>query len=136
MQNIELYADLLVALSKWAHLEVEGLSAEELAWQPDAEGNSIAVTAWHVSRWLDVTTHLTLGKSPTAELWLACGWAERMGYNPYGIGRQGLGTVTSYTLQEIAAIPHLDAQLLLAYLDQVGKALSAFLQWPERKWAV
>jgi hypothetical protein len=36
MQGIELYADLLMALSTWAHLEVEGLEAAELAWQPDA----------------------------------------------------------------------------------------------------
>ena len=94
MQDVKLYADLLVALSKWAHLEVEGLSAAELAWQPDSEGNSIAVTVWHVSRWLDVTARLLQGKSPGEELWLTRGWAERTSYNPQGIGMRGLGVVT------------------------------------------
>jgi hypothetical protein len=106
---------------------VGGLSAEELAWQPDAEGNNIAVTVWHFSRWLDVVGRLLQGRSPDEELWLARGWAERTGYNPHGIGEQGLGTVTGYTLQEVAAIPRLRAQDLLAYLDQVCEALSAFL---------
>ncbi len=128
MQDIELYADLLMALSKWAHLEVEGLEAAELAWQPDAEGNNIAVTVWHFSRWLDVTARLMLGKSPGEELWLTRGWAERTGYNPQGIGKRGLGVVTGYTLQEVAEIPLLSAQELLIYLDQVCETLIRFLR--------
>src|SRR5690348_12776309 len=104
MRDVELYADLLGALSTWAHLEVEGLGAAELAWQPDAEGNSIAVTVWHFSRWLDVTARLMLGKGPGEELWLTGGWAERTGYHPQGKGLQGLGVVTGYTLQEVAEI--------------------------------
>jgi hypothetical protein len=128
MQDIELYADLLMALSKWAHLEVEGLEAAELAWQPDAEGNNIAVTVWHFSRWLDVTVRLMLGKSPGEELWLTRGWAERTGYNPQGIGKRGLGVVTGYTLQEVAEIPLLSAQELLIYLDQVCETLIRFLR--------
>ncbi|HKV01727.1 MAG TPA: hypothetical protein VJQ26_06365, partial [Ktedonobacteraceae bacterium] len=60
--------------------------------------------------------------------WLARGWAERTGYIPHGIGEQGLGTVTGYTLQEVAAIPRLGAQDLLAYLDQVCEALGTFLR--------
>ena len=128
MQDIELYADLLAALSKWAHLEIEGLSGEQLAWQPDAEGNSIAVTVWHFSRWLDVTARLLQGKSPVEELWLTRGWAERTGYNPQGIGKWGLGVVTGYTLQEVAEIPLLSAQELLLYLDQVCETLILFLR--------
>jgi hypothetical protein len=64
MQGVEFYADLLMALSAWAHSEVEGLSVEELVWQPDAEGNNIAVTVWHFSRWLDITARLLQGKRP------------------------------------------------------------------------
>ncbi len=128
MQDIELYADLLTDLSQWAHLEVAGLSEEELAWQPDAEGNNIAITVWHFSRWLDVVGRVLQGRSPAKELWLVRGWAERTGYNPHGIGEQGLGTVTGYTLQEVAAIPRLRAQDLLAYLDQVCETLGTFLR--------
>lgn len=128
MQDVELYANLLVALSKWTHLEVEGLEAAELAWQPDAEGNNIAVTVWHFSRWLDVTACLMLGRPPVEEIWLTCGWAEQTNYNPHGKGLRGLGVVTGYTLQEVAEIPLLSAQELLTYLDQVCETLIRFLR--------
>lgn len=128
MQDVELYADLLVALSTWAHREVEGLSAEELAWQPDAEGNNIAVTVWHFSRWLDVVARLLQEKSSQEELWLTRGWAERTSYNPQGKGARGLGVVTGYTLQEVAEIPLLTASELLTYLDQVCEMLIPFLR--------
>lgn len=128
MQDVELYVDLLGALSKWAHYEIKGLSVAELAWQPDTEGNNIAVTVWHFSRWLDVTARLLQEKSPGEELWLTRGWAERTGYNPQGKGVQGLGTVTGYTLQEVAEIPLLSAQELLTYLDQVCETLILFLR--------
>lgn len=128
MQDVELYADLLEALSKWAHLEIKGLSVAELTWQPDTEGNNIAVTVWHFSRWLDVTARLLQGKSPGEELWLTRGWAERTSYNPQGKGSRGLGVVTGYTLQEVAEIPLLSAQELLLYLDQVCETLMLFLR--------
>ncbi|GHO59368.1 DinB family protein [Ktedonobacter robiniae] len=128
MQDIELYAELIESLSKWAHLEVEGLSERELAWQPDAEGNSIGVTVWHFSRWLDVVARLLDGRKPAEELWLTRGWAERTGYNPQGIGEKGLGAVTGYTLEEVAAIPPLSAQDLLMYLDQLCEVICTFLR--------
>ncbi|GLV60969.1 hypothetical protein KDH_77870 [Dictyobacter sp. S3.2.2.5] len=128
MQDVELYADLITLLSKWAYREVKNLTEQELAWQPDAEGNSIGVTVWHVGRWLDVTARLLQGQPAKQELWLTRGWAERTGYNPQGIGEQGLGAVTGYTLQEVAAIPPLSAQDLLLYLRQTSDALSTFLR--------
>ena len=32
------------------HEHIAGLTAEELAFQPDPQGNSIGVTMWHFSR--------------------------------------------------------------------------------------
>lgn len=128
MQDVELYADLISSLAHWAHMEVEGLSEEELTWQPDAQANTIAVTVWHFSRWLDVTARILQGKPRREELWLTHGWAERTGYNPQGIGYQGLGVVTGYTLEEVAAVPLLSAQDLLVYLDEVCKVLGGYLR--------
>ncbi len=48
MQGNELYADLIASLVEGTHGEVKALSPQELAWQPDAEGNGIGVTVWHV----------------------------------------------------------------------------------------
>lgn len=129
MQDVELYVDLIVSFAQWTHVQVARLSPEELAWQPYAEGNNIAVTVWHVSRWLDVTGRLLQEKPSEEELWLTQGWAERTGYNPQGIGYQGLGVLTGYTPQEVAAVPLLSAQELLTYLDQTCEALRAYLRF-------
>jgi DinB family protein len=127
MQGTELYADLIATLAQRTRKAIGKLSAEELAWQPDAEGNSIGVTVWHVARWIDVTNRVLRDKPPSEEFWLTRGWAERTGYNPQGIGTLGLGAVTGYTLQEVGAIPRLSAEELLTYLDQSCEALQAYL---------
>ena len=127
MQGTELYADLIATLTAGIHGEIGELSPQELDWQPDAEGNSIGVTVWHVSRWFDVTARVFQERPPEEELWLTQGWAERTGYNPEGIGYRGLGALTGYTQPEVAAIPHLSATDLLAYLDQSSEALQAYL---------
>jgi hypothetical protein len=127
MQGTELYADLIATLTAGIHGEIGELSPQELDWQPDAEGNSIGVTVWHVSRWLDVTARVFQERPPEEELWLTQGWAERTGYKPQGIGYRGLGALTGYTQPEVAAIPHLSATDLLAYLDQSSEALQAYL---------
>ena len=127
MQGTELYADLIAWLAEGMRGEVEKLSPQELDWQPDAEGNSIGVTVWHVARWLDVVPRLFQEKPPEDELWLTQGWAERTGYNPQGIGYRGLGALTGYTQQEVAAIPHLTAEESLTYLDQASEAIRAYL---------
>ncbi len=126
MQDIELYADLVTSLVKWAHREVFREDFQP-GLAPDAEGNNIAVTVWHISRWIDIVARMLPGRSNKEELWLTRGWAERTGYNPHGVGEQGLGAVTGYTLQEVAEIPLLSAQELLEYLDQVCEALGIFL---------
>jgi hypothetical protein len=128
MRDVDVYADLLEALSAWGLREIAELSATELAWQPDAEGNNIAVTVWHFSRWLDVLARVFQAQDPRAEVWIAQGWAARTGYNPQGIGYLGLGVVTGYTQAEVAAVPLLPAPELLSYLDQVCGALSRYLR--------
>ncbi len=52
MTDREVLADLVVDLTAGIHQAITGLSAQELAWRPDAEGNSIGVTVWHMSRGL------------------------------------------------------------------------------------
>ena len=127
MQGTEVYADLIATLAQRTRKAIGKLSAEQLAWQPDAEGNSIGVTVWHVARWIDVTNRILRDTPASEEFWLMKGWAERTGYNPQGIGFLGLGAVTGYTQQEVKAIPPLSAEELLSYLDQSCEALCAYL---------
>lgn len=127
MQGTELYGDLIASLASWTRRRVARLSPEELAWQPDADANNIGVTVWHYSRWLDVAARVLREKPRDEELWLTRGWAERTGYNPHGRGFQGLGVLTGYTLQEVAAVPRLTAEELLTYLDQVCETLRTYV---------
>ena len=128
MKGAELLADLVSYLARSVRREVEGLSYEELTWQPDAEGNSIAITVWHFSRWLDLLTVRAFeNRPPEEEQWHTRGWAEKTGYDPRGIGFQGFGALTDYTQEEVAAVPVLAADELLTYLDQVCEALRRYL---------
>lgn len=129
MNDREVLADLVASLAEGLHQAVHGLSQKELTWQPDAEGNSIGVTLWHCSRGLDVLKVRFLEQqSADAEQWHTQGWAEKIRYDPRGIGSGGLGILTGYTQAEVAAIPVLSAEELLAYLDQVSRALQQHLR--------
>jgi hypothetical protein len=128
MKNVELIADLVAYLARSVRQEVAGMSEEELTWQPDAEGNSIAITVWHFSRWLDLLTVRAFeNRPPEEEQWQTRGWAKKTGYDPRGIGYQGFGALTGYTQEEVAAVPVLSADELLTYLDQVCEALQQHL---------
>jgi len=124
MKDVELLADLVAFLAISVRKEVAELSREELTWQPDAERNSIGITVWHFSRWLDVlTVQILEGRPAEREQWFTRGWAHKTSYDPRGIGYLGFGVLTDYTPSEVAAIPFLDAENLLTYLDQACEAL-------------
>ena len=128
MTDVEMLVDWIALLEGQMRDEIAELGPEMLAWQPDPGANSIGVTAWHVARWLDVLTVQVLENRPAAEeYWHTDGWTARTGYDPRGCGRNGLGNVTGYTLDEVRAIPALAADELLAYLDRVCRALRARL---------
>jgi DinB superfamily len=105
------------------HQHIANLTAEELAFQPDPQGNSIGVTVWHFSRWLDVVGRAFASQPPSGELWHTAGWAARTGYDPTGIGIQGLGVLTGYTRAEVVQVPALSAAELLDYLNRVTDRL-------------
>jgi hypothetical protein len=119
----EVLAAWLGDLVAMVHEHINGLSPEELAFQPDPQGNSIGVTVWHFSRWLDVVGRAFTGEPPSGELWHTAGWAARTGYDPTGIGVYGLGVLTGYTWAEVAQVPTLSATELLDYLGQVTDRL-------------
>jgi len=119
MTETDVVLDLLGDYSSDMHEEIEGLEQEELNWGPDSQANSIGITTWHVARWLDVLgTRMLQGKSAEQEQWQSQGWTEKTGYDPRGIGYRGLGAITGYTQEEVAAIPKLNADELMSYFDQ------------------
>ena len=124
MTDVELLAEWLDDLASYVHRALDEMSPEQLAWQPDAEANSIGVTVWHMARWLDILGVMGIdGKDADQEQWFTRGWAEKTRYDPRGIGTSGLGAVTGYLQAEVRAIPAQSPGDLLAYYDQVSQAL-------------
>ncbi|MEP7003166.1 MAG: DinB family protein [Chloroflexota bacterium] len=90
-----------------------------LHWRPGRETNSTSDTVWHVARWLDLVATWLRGAAPESQHWIVDGWAERTGYDPRGLGTDGLGAISGYTFAEVEAIPQLRSDQLLAYLAAV-----------------
>lgn len=105
------------------------VTPDDLGWQPHPDSNSIAVTVWHVARWVDVkATRSFTGRPASADLWHAQRWREVTGYEPDGLGFLGLGTLTGYTPEQMRAVPVMDAQDLSRYLTQATDRLAEQIQ--------
>ena len=55
----------------------EGLTREELMWQPGPKANHIGFLLWHIGRVEDMWVNRFIRAQP--EVWEAEGWAERCG---------------------------------------------------------
>lgn len=129
MNTIDVLIDFLQDNQRRVHQLVEAVSDDCLYWQPDPAANNIAVTIWHCARVFDVfLTQCVYNQPATAELWAANQWSEKTGYDPYGIGINGWGTLQGYTPDEVAAIPNFSREQLLGYFDEMITAVSQHLQ--------
>jgi len=90
-----------------------------LHWRPAKDMNSIGDTVWHIARWLDLVTMWLENGAAETQHWIKDGWAERTGYDPRGIGTDGLGAISGYSFAEVEAIPKLRRDQLRAYLGAV-----------------
>ncbi len=107
---------------------LSGVSNDCLDWQSDPEANSIATNLWHMGRILDVFfTQLALGLSSDQERWIAGSWAEKTGYDPRGLGRDGWGSVNEYTQEEVAAMPKFSLELLLNFIEEIYGVVREYL---------
>ena len=129
MTDVELLAEWIEDLRKDVRRVIEELPPEALDWQPDAEANSIGLTVWHVSRWLDLlAVRVFQNRAQSEEQWFTRGWAEKYQYDPSGLGLAGLGALTGYTLDQARAVPPIRGADLIVYLEQVVSTLAALLR--------
>lgn len=96
---------------------IDGLTEEQVFYQPTPECNSIGWLAWHLSRRKDYYSSRLVGDAQT---WVNSGWYQRFGMNEVETG-------TGHTLDEVAKFhPALD--LLLGYVEAVNEDALARLE--------
>jgi hypothetical protein len=104
----------------WARFDraIEGLTSEELAWQPQPECNPISFIAWHMARVEDrFIQHFAKGKK---ELWVTNEWYTRFRLQPTDHG-------VHFTMDQVLTFPAISPDMLAGYLGDVRRATKAFL---------
>lgn len=99
------------------HRIVDGLTPEQLAFRPDASGNSIAWLIWHLTRIQD--DHLAragagASADDSGQVWAGGGWFDRFGL-PFRAGDTGYG----HRPTDVAAVRVSGGDLLAGYHDAV-----------------
>ena len=86
---------------------LEGLTQEELDWQPKPDCNSIGWTTWHLIRALDALISTITGEE---QLWIKDGWCGKFNRqaDPADIGSR-------HTPEQVAAFKSPDTDILLDY---------------------
>jgi hypothetical protein len=103
----------------YPRLICEGLTEEQLHWQPDTNPNHITFAIWHAYRSEDELIHMLLMQKPS--VFVRDGWAERLpvaepGDPPFGTG---------LSREQIARV-RLPMDTLFEYADAVGREIQAY----------
>ena len=107
MESLELLSDgFEKVLSEVEHV-LEGLEAEDLAWQPRPDCNSIGWLAWHVAREQDSAISFLTKEN---QLWIKEDWNEK-----YGRPADPRDTGTGHTIEELGAFRSPGIQVALDY---------------------
>ncbi|MFC1900810.1 DinB family protein [Chloroflexota bacterium] len=95
-----------------------GLSTEDLKWQPHPDANSIGWLCWHLTRGQDGQIAALMGEE---ELWIKDGWHAKFN-RPADTGDRGFG----HTSEQVAAFEPQDAETLLEYLRATTERSKAY----------
>ncbi len=89
---------------------LDGLTREELCWQPGPESNPIGFIVWHMARVED--RWIQRFARGAGEIWVRDGWAKRLGLPEGDSGN-------SYSPQQVRDFRMPDIKELRAYFDAV-----------------
>lgn len=97
----------------------QGLTEEQLHWQPETNPNHITFAIWHAYRSEDEIVHMLLMQQPS--VFARDGWAARLpvaepGNPPFGTG---------LTREQIAKV-RLPIEALFEYAEAVGKSIQEY----------
>lgn len=98
---------------------IDGLSRQELVWQPTPEANPIGYLVWHIARDEDRWINTRLRQKP--EVWVRDGW-----YQKFGLPQEATGY--GFTAEQVASFPlPQDFSQVTAYLDTVREETLEYL---------
>lgn len=120
MQVSDLLIDAFGRIRQDVHRAADGLSADDLAFRPDADANSIAWLVWHLTRIQDDHIADLAGRS---QAWHDGPWADRIGFAGE-LAETGYG----YTSEQVAAIRPDGPGPLLGYHDAVAEQTVEYLR--------
>lgn len=119
MEGHELIADGLGRVNRLLRRSLTGVPTETLNRTPNADSNSMAWLAWHLTRIQD--DHIAaLDGGP--QLWTSEGWHARFGMPPDD-ANHGMG----HTLEQVAAFRVDSPDALIAYNDAVYERSKRYL---------
>jgi hypothetical protein len=109
MTPSELLTDAFTRVHELVPSVVDGLTADQLVWRPDADANPIGWLVWHLTRVQD--DHLA-GVAGGEQVYPA--WADRFDL-PYGVGDIGYG----HSSEQVGGFRVADPELLTGYHEAV-----------------
>jgi uncharacterized damage-inducible protein DinB len=100
---------------------VDGLTDEQLAWQPSRRAHSLAWTLWHIARCADKFASEAAPNGRRAEIWETEGLARRWGLEAALHGANGVGTGIDDAL--VASLRPPDRESLFSYARRAFAAV-------------
>lgn len=120
MESRDVIVDALDRVRENLHLSLDGLTAEQLAFRPGEQSNTIAWLAWHLTR---VQDHHLSDLAGRPQAWVEEGWHQKFG-RPADPGDIGHGA----TPEQVASIRPTSPTLLESYYDAAHDRSVAYVQ--------
>jgi uncharacterized damage-inducible protein DinB len=111
MTSADLLLDAFGRVREVVYEATMGLTAEQVAFRPAPDANSIAWLVWHIARIQD--DHVA-DAAQTEQVWVSGGWAPR-----FGLPDDSRDTGYGHSSSQVAAVQVKSAEVLTAYYDAV-----------------
>jgi len=119
MTSAELLADAFGRIRGVVHHAVDGLTPEQLVFQPDTESNTIAWLVWHLTRIQD--DHVAAAAA-TEQVWISSGWCTRFAL-PFDTAATGY----AHRAEDVRAVRVESGEALVGYHDAVYERTIRFV---------
>ena len=119
METKQFVATLLSRLPRTLHVALDGITAEQLAYRPGDQSNSIGWLVWHLSRIQDRIVSNLVGQE---QAWVSDGWHAK-----FGRAADAADTGMGVAPDEAHSLRLESADPLLAYYDAVAKRSLEYL---------